>query len=58
VTIKLIDVSGRLISTDRLDIVAPGKQEYLGSTAGLTGGTYFIRIETDSFVAMQKLLVS
>jgi hypothetical protein len=58
VTIKLFDISGRLMSNDRLDILAPGVHEYLGSSAPLCSGTYYIQLESETSVATGKLIVN
>ncbi len=58
VRIQILDVKGRLLSSEYLNTGTPGEYIYTGNTAGLSYGTYFIRIETDSYVVMHKLLVS
>jgi hypothetical protein len=56
-TIRVFDISGRLISTEKLNFGAPGTHEYLGSAAGLSSGIYYIRLETETSVATGKLIV-
>jgi len=58
VIIKIIDLNGRLLSTESLSIRSRGENLYTGRTSDLSTGTYFIRIETESYVSVQKLLVS
>jgi hypothetical protein len=58
VSIKILDVKGSLVSTDHLSRLTQGATVYSGSTADLCNGTYFVRIETDTYVAVRKLIVS
>ncbi len=57
VTIKLMDVSGRLIRAQKLNTGVPGTHEFTGSTAGLSCGTYYIRVESDTCMGTGKLMV-
>jgi len=58
VRIQILDAKGRLLSTDQMNGNSQEVLEYSGSTAGMNDGAYLVRIETDSYVAVRKLLVS
>ncbi|MCP4310015.1 MAG: sulfatase-like hydrolase/transferase [Bacteroidetes bacterium] len=58
VAIRIFDISGRLIHTDRLHVEAPGTHEYSGSVAGLSSGTYYFRLETGTSVTSGKLIIA
>ncbi|MCP4313402.1 MAG: T9SS type A sorting domain-containing protein [Bacteroidetes bacterium] len=57
VVIKVFDIYGRLMSSDRLDIAAPGRHEYSGSVATPGSGSYFIRLESETSQANGMLNV-
>ncbi|MCP4311256.1 MAG: sulfatase-like hydrolase/transferase [Bacteroidetes bacterium] len=58
VAMRVFDISGRLMRSDRLDIAVPGPQEYSGIVAGLSSGTYYIQLESETSVATGKLIVN
>jgi len=57
VIISVFDTSGRLVSSERLDIAAPGRHEYSGSVATPGSASYYIRLESESSQASGMLHV-
>ncbi|MCP4311254.1 MAG: sulfatase-like hydrolase/transferase [Bacteroidetes bacterium] len=57
-SLRLFDISGRLMRSDRLEISAPGIQSFSGSTAGLASGTYYIILESETSVETEKLIIT
>jgi hypothetical protein len=58
VATRVFDISGRLMSSNRLDITAPGTHEYSGSAAALSSGAYYIQLESETSLASGKLIVN
>ncbi len=58
VSLRLFDISGRLMRSDRLEIAAPGMHEFSGSTAGLASGSYYILLEDETSIDKAKLLIT
>ncbi len=55
ISVSVIDVTGKLISTEKL-IVANGFNHYQFNTGDLTSGVYFIQINAGTNTVTQKLI--
>jgi hypothetical protein len=57
VTIKIYDISGRVIRTLLNDTKAAGYYTVMFDASGLSSGTYFYKIEADKFSEVKRMLL-
>jgi hypothetical protein len=58
VLIELFDINGKLVKAIANEEQAKGPQTTFFSKAGLSAGTYFLKIETDTFLETKKIIVA
>lgn len=57
VNVELIDINGRLISIVNNNLMTSGNQEINYATSDLENGIYFVKIYSEKFSIMQKVVV-
>lgn len=55
VTLQVMDITGKVISTDRLDLTA-GFNQYSAPVSSLSSGIYMVRLSGEGFTAVQKFV--
>jgi hypothetical protein len=58
VLIELFDINGKLVKSIVNEEQAKGMQTTFFSKSGLSAGTYFLKIETDSYLETKKIVVT